>query len=130
MSAAVTDFEAAARDWVDGWTRGWQGHTAEPITSLYADDAVFRSHPLREPESPRAYVERAFSEEDEAEFRFAEPVVAGNRAAVEYWAVITTDGREETLHGVAVLRFAADGRVAEQRDYWSMAEGRQPPRWD
>ena len=127
----MTDFEAAARDWVDGWTRGWRGHTADPITSLYADDAVFRSHPLRDPESPRAYVERAFSDEDEAEFRFAEPVVAGDRAAVEYWAVVVLQGKEMTIAGTSVLRFAHDGRVVEHREYWAAHDGRRepPPGW-
>ena len=123
------DAEAAARTWVEGWSRGWRDHDPEPIAALYAEDAVFRSRPLREPEDPRAYAARAFAEEDEVEFRFAEPVAAGNRAAVEYWALITANGRIETLHGVTVLRFGEDGRVVEQRDYWAMGEGRQPSRW-
>jgi hypothetical protein len=33
-----------------------------------------------------------------------------------------------TLAGVSVLRFDADGRVVDQRDYWSQETGaRQPP---
>jgi hypothetical protein len=48
---------------------------------------------------------------------------------VEYWAVIESQGKQETLAGIAVLRFAEDGRVAEQRDYWAMQEGRRLP-WE
>jgi hypothetical protein len=58
-------------------------------------------------------------------------VVGDGCAAVEYWAVILSGGREQTLGGVSVLRFAPDGRVVEQRDYWAMEDGRRdpPPGW-
>jgi hypothetical protein len=61
---------------------------------------------------------------------FGEPVVGDGRAVVEYWAVIIFGGRAETIAGVAVLRFTPDGRVAEQRDYWSSREGRHEPPGD
>jgi ketosteroid isomerase-like protein len=122
------DAEAAARAWVEGWTTGWQNADPEPIAALYADDAVFRSHPFRQPErSARDYALRAFADEDLVECRFGEPVVAGDRAAVEYWAILRADGEEETLAGIALIRFGPDGRVGEQRDYWSMQPGRTEP---
>ena len=122
------DAAAAARAWVEGWTRGWENGDAEAIGALYAEDAVYRSHPFREPEkSARDYALRAFADEELAECRFGEPVVDGDRAAVEYWAVLQADGDEETLAGIALLRFGADGRVVEQRDYWSMQPGRAEP---
>jgi hypothetical protein len=122
------DVEGAARAWIEGWTSGWQNADAETIGALYADDAVFRSHPFREPEkSTRDYALRAFADEELVECRFGEPVVAGDRAAVEYWAILSVDGDEETLAGIAMLRFGPDGRVVEQRDYWSMEPGRRPP---
>ena len=122
------DTAAAARAWVQGWTAGWENADAERIGSLYAEDAVFRSHPFREPErSARDYALRAFADEELVECRFGEPIVDGDRAAVEYWAVLSADGDEETLAGIAVLRFGEDGRVVEQRDYWSMEPGRRPP---
>ena len=67
----------------------------------------------------------AFAEEDAVECWFGEPVVSGDRAAVEYRALLTYQGREQTLAGTTLLRFAADGRVAEHRDYWAMEEGRR-----
>jgi ketosteroid isomerase-like protein len=122
------DGEAAARAWVDGWAAGWAAGDAEAIGELYAPGAVYRSHPFREPEkSARDYAVRAFSDEELVESRFAEPVVDGDRAAVEYWAVLSADGEEETLAGVALLRFGPDGLVVEQHDYWSMQPGRAEP---
>jgi ketosteroid isomerase-like protein len=122
------DTAAAARAWVEGWTSGWENADADGIGALYAEDAVYRSHPFREPErSARDYALRAFADEELVECRFGEPIVDGDRAAVEYWAVLSADGDEETLAGIAVLRFGEDGRVVEQRDYWSMEPGRRPP---
>src|SRR3954471_15280079 len=122
------DAAAAARAWVEGWTAGWENADPERIAALYADDAVFRSHPFREPErSARDYALRAFADEECVECRFGEPRVAGDWAAVEYWALLRADGEEETLAGIALLRFGADGHVAEQRDYWAMQPGRAEP---
>jgi hypothetical protein len=55
-------------------------------------------------------------------------VIAGDRATVEYWAILAENGREVTIAGVALLRFDRDGRVIAQRDYWSLEKGgREPP---
>jgi ketosteroid isomerase-like protein len=122
------DAEAAARAWIEGWTRGWEARDADAIGALYAPDASYRSHPFREPEkSARDYALRAFADEELVECRFAEPVVGGDRAAVEYWAILSTEGDEETLAGVALLRFGPDGLVVEQKDYWAMQPGRVAP---
>jgi hypothetical protein len=121
------DVDTAARVWIEGWTKGWQAGDADAIGVLYIEDAVFRSHPFREPErSPRDYAVRAFADEELVECRFGEPVADGDRAAVEYWAILSAEGDEETLAGIALLRFAPDGRVVEQRDYWAMQPGRAP----
>ena len=50
--------------------------------AVYTEDAVFRSHPFRDAQTPREYALQAFGEEESAEFRFGEPVAAGDRAAV------------------------------------------------
>ncbi len=125
------DAEAAARRWADEWAQGWREHDSARIAALYADGAIHRSAPFREPgrgpEGARSYADWAFADEDSVECWFGEPIVSGDRAAVEYWAVIGSSGKEETLAGIAVLRFAPDGRVREQRDYWAMEEGRREP---
>ena len=124
------DAEAAARAWIEGWSRAWPAGDAAAVGALYAEGARFRSHPFRAPQAPAEYAASAFADEDErlVECRFGEPVVGAGRAAVEYWALLRRrDGGEATLAGVAVLRFAPDGRVAEQRDYWDLVDGRRPP---
>lgn len=124
------DADAAARAWVEGWSRAWPAKDADAVGALYADDAVFVSQPFRDPQPPAEYARWAFADEDEelVECRFGEPVVGDDRATVEYWALLRRpDGSEATLAGVAVIRFGADGRAVEQRDYWAIEEGRFPP---
>ena len=121
--------DAAARAWVDAWTRGWRGHDADAVARAYADDAVFRSHPFRDVQAPREYAAQAFADEESADVRFGDPIVDGDRGAVQYWAVIRDrEGKEWTLAGTSVLRFASDGRVSYHLDYWTMDDGaREPP---
>ena len=96
----------------------------DAIAALYADDALFYSAPFRERQAPRDYVFWAFGDQAEADCRFGEPVVSGNRAAVDWWAAVTsTEGSVETLAGTSLLRFGNDGLVVEQRDVWSSASG-------
>jgi hypothetical protein len=111
--------EAAAR-WVDQWTRGWSTHDPEPILELYAEGAFYRSHPFREPGTPAEYIGPALAEEESVEFEFGEPIVDGDRAAVEYHARSQLkDGGTEEYTGVSLLRFGEDGLVVEQRDVWT-----------
>jgi ketosteroid isomerase-like protein len=116
---------AAAEKWIETWRRAWPAADVEAIAALYADEAVFHSHPFRARQAPRDYVAWAFGEQAEAECRFGHPVVSGKRAAVEWWGVITShDGSVETIAGTSLLRFDADGLVVEQRDAWGVEPGR------
>jgi ketosteroid isomerase-like protein len=128
------DAEAAARRLIDTWSRGWAASDPDTVASAYAVDAVFRSHPFREPHLGRAgareYARQAFEDEETVEFRFGEPLAAGDRAAVEYWAILRSNGEDQTLFGIAFLRFGPDGLVVDHRDYWSMEEGRREPPQD
>jgi len=120
-----------ARVWAQTWSLAWPRKDADAIASLYAPGASYRSHPFRMPKigpgGAKEYVLGAFAEEDAIECWFAEPIAAGDRAAVEWWAVYRWEGKEWTLAGTSVLRFAADGMVAEHTDYWVMDEGRRLP---
>jgi hypothetical protein len=108
------------------WTRAWPVADVDAIAALYSEGALFYSHPFREPQVPREYVLWAFEGQAEAECRFGEPVVAGDRAAVDWWAIMTeTDGSVESIAGTSLLRFGVDGLVVEQRDVWSTEPGRR-----
>ena len=111
----------AARRWAETWQRGWNELDAASVVALYADDCrLFLSHPFRSHEPPREYVERALADTEWAEPWFGEPLVDGDRAAVE-WSAETKlkDGGTEKLAGVSLLQFNLDGLVIEQRDFWA-----------
>ena len=123
--------EAAAR-WARVWHDAWEAQDTEAIVELYATDAVFSTQPFRVPyrgrEGVRAYVAQAFHEEKEPRVWIGAPIVAGDRAAVEWWAAVVENDVEITLAGVSVLRFDPQGMVTEQRDSWNQGEGlREPP---
>src|SRR5205085_3588265 len=125
------DAEAAARTWVDGWSRGWAAADPDTIAALYAEDTVFVSHPFRPPHVGRAgvreYARWAFESDETVDFAFGEPVATRDRAVVEYWAILRSDDQDQTLFGIALLRFRDDGLVVSQRDYWSLEAGRREP---
>ena len=120
------DTADAARRWVDVWARAWPAADVEAIDALYARDAVFYSHPFRERQGPKEYVEWAFADQKEAECRFGEPLVSGDRAAVDWWAVIVApDDSVESLAGTSLTWFDESGMVVVQRDAWASEPGRR-----
>ena len=114
------DTREAAERWRDVWARGWREHRSEEILALYAPGATLQSHPFRDPVTPADYIVPTLDAEESAECWFGKPVVDGDRAAVE-WSGETRlkSGGGEKLAGVSLLRFDADGLVAEQRDFWA-----------
>lgn len=126
---------AAAARWATTWQRAWEALDVEAVADLYAPSVRFTSQPFRGVEAGRdgvrSYVAAAFAEESDVRAWFGEPVVEGERAAVEWWAALREAGEEVTLAGTSNLRFDGDGLVVEQRDTWNLAAGRlePPPGW-
>jgi SnoaL-like domain len=125
------DAKAAAQRWADTWSWAWPQRDAEAIVALYADRAVYRSPAFREPDLGPAGVRRYLNEqlpaEEHIECWFGQPIVSGDRAAVEWWASWTEQGQELTYAGVTVLRFDTRGNVVQHRDYDNHVERREPP---
>jgi hypothetical protein len=115
------------RGWLGRYEQAWRAGDVGAIETLFTPDCDFRSHPFREPEDVLEYTRKWFDAEEDVEPRFGEPVVDADRAAVEYWAPMREDGLELTLAGCVMLRFAADGRCSQLRDYWVTAPERLLP---
>jgi hypothetical protein len=107
--------EEAVGAWIEGWLRGMKTADPDLINARYADDVVFRSHPFRRPESPAGYAAKILAAGPVDEASFERPLVAGDRAAVEYRVV----GGGEEIRGVTLLVFNVRGLVTEHRDYWA-----------
>jgi hypothetical protein len=113
------------------WAQGWPTADVDSIAALYAPGASFYSQPFRTAQAPAEYARWAFGDQQAAECRFGEPLVDGDRAAVDWWAAVTSgDGSVQSLAGTSLLRFDDDGLVVEQRDAWNEHDGhRDPPDW-
>ncbi len=126
------DTKAAAQRWANVWQSAWEAGGLEAIVALYADDAVFSSEPYRAPfrgrDGVRTYVAVAFAEEDDVRARFGQPIVTGERAAVQWWASLVEEGKGLTLAGTSILTFDDAGLVVDQWDTWNtIDERREPP---
>ena len=113
------------------WAEAWPAADVDAIAALYATGATFYSHPFRPRQGPAEYAAWAWAAQATAAGRFGEPVVEGDRAAVDWWAVVTAkDGSRQSLAGTSLLRFDDDGLVIQQRDAWAEADGRHElPDW-
>jgi hypothetical protein len=123
--------EAAAKLWATTWERAWPVKDIEAIRALYAGEAAYRAVAFREADlglsGVRSYLTRTFATENDITCRFGEPITAGDRAAIEWWASWVEDGQPVTMAGVTVLRFDADGRVVDHRDYWNQSDKHRAP---
>jgi nuclear transport factor 2 (NTF2) superfamily protein len=124
--------EKAAARWARTWHDAWQARDTDAVVMLYAPDAFFSTEAFRRPfdsqEGVRQYVAQAFGEERDPRVWVGEPIVTGDRAAIEWWAAVLENDVEITLAGVSVLRFDAAGLVIEQWDSWNQGVGlREPP---
>ena len=119
---------SAGRRWADEYRRAWLAGDAEAAGALYAENCIYRSHPFRELEDAREYARWAYADASAREVWFGEPIADGDRAVVEYWAILVApSGEEMTLAGCSVLRFGPDGLVVDARDYWHEQPGRRAP---
>ena len=98
------DAHEAVRNWIERYSAAWKGHDADAVSKLYTEDAVYRSHPFRDPLSGHAgvfeYSRWAFDSEADVDLWFGEPIAADDRASVEYWAVILW-WRSESMYATA-----------------------------
>jgi ketosteroid isomerase-like protein len=119
------------RQWIEDYGDAWRRGDADAVSALFAEGAVYRSSPFRPPTvggaAIRDYWSNATSTQKDLALRFGEPVVDGNRVAVEWWATMTDGGEDVTLPGCLLLRFGTDGRCEELREYWHLDGGRTDP---
>ena len=78
---------AAAARWARTWHDAWQARDTKSVVMLYAPDALFSTqafrYPYRGQDGVRQYVAQAFSEERDPRVWVGEPIVTGDRAAIE-----------------------------------------------
>jgi ketosteroid isomerase-like protein len=117
--------------WLDGYRRAWEQADTPAVLGLFTTDASYRSHPLRPAHTGHdgvaAYWDRATADQQEVRVRFGDPIVDGDRVAVEFWTRMRAAGEPVTLVGCLLLTFAADGRCRALRECWNVAEALLDP---
>jgi ketosteroid isomerase-like protein len=121
----------AVEQWVAHYARAWEGRDPAAAVALFTEDATYRSQPFREPHIGLEGVERywrdAVTTQNDVRVRFGNPVVDGERVAVEWWTTAMDEGAPSTIAGILLLRFTADGRCSALREHWAIAEGMHEP---
>ena len=116
---------ATAREWIDLLGRAWRDRDPQGAADLFTVDAIYRSYPFGSPLLGRAeitdYWTRATESQSGIEVTFGEPLVDGNRVAVEWWSVMKEGGHPSTDAGGLFLTFE-EGRCSELREYWNLTE--------
>jgi hypothetical protein len=117
-------------EWIRDYAHAWETADASLLLSLFTEDATYRFSPFREPqrghEAIRGYWQRATASREIC-VTMGTPFIAGPRVAVEWWATMITGDQPRTLPGCLLLRFAADGRCSELREYWIAEPGLHAP---
>lgn len=116
--------------WIAEFLRCWRESDAEGVVGLFTPDAIYRSGPFRPAAhgsaAIRAYWIRSTGAQRQIRVVAGEPVIEGNRAAVEWWASWTEEGRPVTLPGCMVVRLTLEGRCEELREYWQFEQAERP----
>ena len=87
----------AAAQWKQTWETAWPRKDVEAIAALYAPNARYRALAFRDADEGiagvRDYLRRNFDVETEIECWFGDPIIDGDRAAIEWWGTWIEEGR-------------------------------------
>ena len=87
------DTATAAHRWASTLREAWSARTTAAFLDLYAEGSVYRTVPGDTVEDGREHMHRALMLGDSPpDVWVGEPVVAGDRAVVEWWVVVTIEG--------------------------------------
>ena len=116
--------ERAVAAWLDGYSQAWGTYDPTQIGVLFSEDAEYHYDPFHEPVRGReAIVADWLKDRDEAgtyEGRYRPVLVAGDQAVARgYSRYFDTNGAvRDEYDNLFLLRFDADGRCAEYREWY------------
>ena len=110
--------------WVAEYERAWRGEDANAVGALFAEDAAYRASPYEPSEVGHEAIKAFWLDDAGRTFSMVADVVAvdGDVAVVRV-DVTYESPRVQEYRDLWILRFAADGRVAEFEE-WAYFPGR------
>lgn len=118
------------KGWVEELREAWEAGDPGRAGSLFTVQAEYHHHPFRPPLQGRQEIEEywmtATAGDQRISVTMGEPLLDGDRAAVEWWARTVTGDHVTTDCGALVLTFEGN-LCASLREYWILAEGAIDP---
>jgi uncharacterized protein (TIGR02246 family) len=118
-------------EWAERYARAWEEADDEAAGALFTEDATYRSDPFREPyrgrDAIRGYWREVTATQANVEVTVGRTLVEGDRAVVEWWTQMDSDGTPVTLPGALLLELDGDGLCRALREYWNLEVGRRVP---
>jgi steroid delta-isomerase-like uncharacterized protein len=123
------------RDFFNGYLDAWNAHDPAAVARYMADDAIYEDvalgRVLHGPSEIAAFVEEATRASSDFRFEEVSLFTAGSNYANEWIMIGTNDrevqgvpatGRSFRVRGASVGKLDASRRIAENRDYYNLAE--------
>ena len=126
---------AADRPFLDSYLAAWNAHDSAAVARHMADDAIYEDvalgRVLHGPSEVASFVEEATRSSSDFRFEVVSLFTSGTDYANEWVMVGTNDrevrgvpptGRSFRVRGASIGKLDASGRIAENRDYYNLAE--------
>ncbi|WP_052423403.1 nuclear transport factor 2 family protein [Nonomuraea candida] len=121
--------------WVERYLRAWKDKDDVAVGKLFTRDAVYQEVPGDDSrtfvgrEAIRKYWRGITKGQSQVTTRYGEPVIQGDRAAVELWITLKGGGKWMTIIETNVMTFDRHGQVSRNAEYWTLRQGKfAPPR--
>jgi steroid delta-isomerase-like uncharacterized protein len=127
--------ETLNQTFFDAYLEAWNAHDSAAVARHMADDAIYEDvalgRVLHGPSEIASFVEEATRTSSDFRFEVVSLFAAGYDYANEWVMVGTNDrqvpgvpptGRSFRVRGASIGKLDASGRIAENRDYYNLAE--------
>jgi steroid delta-isomerase-like uncharacterized protein len=130
-----TTMKTVNRTFFDAYLDAWNAHDSAAVARHMTDDAIYEDvalgRVLHGPSEIGSFVEEATRSSSDFRFEVVSLFTAGTDYANEWVMVGTNDrevggvpptGRSFRVRGASIGKLDASGRIAENRDYYNLAE--------
>ena len=124
-----------ATDWMHDYLDAWNSHDPEKVVAFIAEGATYEDLALSQLhkglDDIKAFVAEATAFSSDYRFDVVSTQQSGDQYATEWEMSGTNDGeaggmpatnKPYRIRGISVGRVDGSGKIAENRDYWNMAD--------